>query len=56
MKPRDSEKMRHELESFLNSSLKQPDDAWPVKHPALLKWETRKEADRGVLVGDASAR
>ena len=56
MESRDSEKMRQELESFLNSSLKQPEDAWPVKHLGLLKWETPKDGDKGVFVGDASAR
>jgi hypothetical protein len=56
MESKESEKMRQELESFLNSSLKQPEDAWPVKHLDLLKLETQNKKDQDVFVHDASVR
>jgi hypothetical protein len=57
MESKGSEKMRQELESFLNSGLKQTDDAWPVyKHLDLLKLETQKKENTGVFVGDSKAR
>ena len=56
MESRDSEKMRLELESFLNSGLTQTDCAWPVKHLDLLKRETQKKDDTGVFAGDSLVR
>ncbi len=48
MDSRDSEKMRLELESFLNSSLKQADPIWPVKNLNLL--QRKAQEDTGVSV------
>ena len=56
MEFKESEKMRLELESFLNSSLKRSEDARPVRHVNLLKPEAQKKADTGVLVRDSSVR
>lgn len=56
MESKDSEKMRLELESFLNSGLTQTDCAWPVKHLELLKQETHKKDDTGVFAGDSFVR
>ncbi|NQV31044.1 MAG: hypothetical protein HQ515_00030 [Phycisphaeraceae bacterium] len=56
MESRESEKMRLELESFLNNSLKQTEEAWPVKHVDLLNLEAQTKNDKAVFVGDAPAR
>ncbi len=50
MDSRDSEKMRLELESFLNSSLKPADPIWPVKNLNLLEKKAQTQEDTGVLV------
>lgn len=54
MESKESEKMRLELESFLNSSLKQTEDAWPVKHVDLQKLEAQEKNGTGVFAVDAS--
>ena len=56
MEFKESEKMRLELESFLNSSLKQPDDACPGRPVDLLKPEAPKKAVTGVPARDSSVR
>ena len=56
MESKDSEKMRIELESFLNSSLSQTDCAWPVKHLDPLKLDIQKKDDTGVFVLDSPVR
>ena len=56
MESKDSEKMRLELESFLNSSLSQKDFAWPVKHLNPVKLDTQKNDDTGVFVGETTVQ
>ena len=52
MDPKDSEKMRLELESFLNTCLRQKERAWPLKHLDLLKREGQTRKDSGVFTRD----
>ena len=56
MESRESEKMRLELESFLNTSLTQTKCAWPVKHLEVLKQKSQQKDDTGVLVGESPPR
>ena len=56
MESRESEKMRLELESFLNTSLTQTECAWPVKHLEVLKQKSPQKDDTGVFVGEPRIR
>lgn len=56
MESRESEKMRLELESFLNTGLTQTECAWPIKHLEVLKQKSQQKDDTGVFFGDAPVR
>lgn len=56
MESKDSEKMRQELESFLNDSLSLTECAWPVKHLSPLTSDTQKKDDTGVFAANSSVR
>jgi len=50
MGPKDSEKMRLELESFLNNCIKRRERAWPVRQGPRAKQEPGKKDDTGAFV------